>query len=251
MSSTEQPEWQQYFATHHGHVGLAADHPLRTIEFEANFLRNMPPPPARVLEIGFGQGTTLRALAARGYTDLHGWDISADCVALVKASGLPARIELADALDAVARANADEFDVILAKDLLEHLPRERLLEFLRGLHRVLRPGGVFLARIPNMANPLAVFLRYDDFTHTLGFTESSLRQVFALGGFAREQVSVQRDVLPGGALLRKGLIGTFMDEKLLGPCVRFLLRRAIASQRKGPPQVDTLRLIVAARKAPA
>ena len=25
MSSTEQPEWQQYFATHHGHVGLAAD----------------------------------------------------------------------------------------------------------------------------------------------------------------------------------------------------------------------------------
>jgi SAM-dependent methyltransferase len=203
-----------------------------------------------VLEIGFGQGATLRALAARGYTDLHGWDIASDCVERARASGIAAQIEHADAVVALEQAPAEHFDAILAKDLLEHLPREQVVAFVRGLHRVLRPGGVFLARLPNMANPLSGYLRYDDFTHTLGFTESSLRQVFVLGGFAREDVDVQPDLLPGLPLLRKGLLGTFFAEKLVGPAVRWLIARAIRSQRKGPPQVATLRLVVAAHKAP-
>jgi SAM-dependent methyltransferase len=249
MSSTERPEWKQYLASHHGHVGLPAAHPLRAIELEANFLGHLPPPSARVLEIGFGQGATLRALAARGYTDLHGWDISSDCVELARASRLAATIEHADALLALDRTAADSFDAILAKDLLEHLPREQVIAFVRGIHRALRPGGVFLARLPNMANPLAGYLRYDDFTHTLGFTENSVRQVFVLGGFDRAHVDVLPDRLPGLALLRRGLLDTFLAEKVVGPLVRWLLARAIHSQRKGPPRVSTLRLIVVARKA--
>ena len=92
---------------------------------------------------------------------------------------------------------------------------------------------------------------YDDFTHQLGFTENALRQVFRLGGFARDDIGVYADVLPGMALLRKGLISTLIAEKLFGGIVRWLIARAIRSQRKGPPQVATLRLVVVARKAKA
>lgn len=248
MTSTQQPEWQSYYESHHGHVGLGHDHPLRNIEFEANFARFLPPPPASILEIGFGQGATLRTLAERGYQDLHGWDISRDCVERARQAQIPAQVELVDGIDALGAGAPARYDVILAKDLLEHLPRERLVEFLRGVHRALRPGGVFLARLPNMANPLSVYLRYDDFTHTLGFTESSLRQVFTLAGFERADIALAADVLPGTALLRRGLLKTFFYEKLLGPLVRWCLAVAMQSQRKGPAKVGTLRIIVAARK---
>lgn len=248
MPSTDEPEWQRYLESHHAHVGLKADHPLRTIEFDANFAKHLPPPPASVLEIGFGQGATLWTLAKRGYSDLHGWDISADCVDRAQHAGIPAKIAHLDAVDALSSGEPGRFDAIIAKDLLEHLPRERLLEFLSGLYKALRPGGVFLARLPNMSNPLAVLLRYDDFTHRLGFTESSLRQVFVLGGFERDKVGIVPDVLPAVSLLRKGLIGTFFSEKMMGPFVRWCIAIAIKSQRKGPPSVATLRLIVVARK---
>jgi SAM-dependent methyltransferase len=249
MKAIDRTEWARYFESHHGHVGLAAEHPLRTIEFDANFFEHMPAPPARVLEIGFGQGGTLWELFRRGYADLHGWDISTDCVERARKACVPATIELADAVEALASSACDRFDAIIAKDLLEHLPREQVIPFIVGLRRVLRPGGVFLGRLPNMANPLSVYLRYDDFTHTLGFTENSLHQVFSLGGFERGEVDVRADVLPGSALLRRGLLSTFVAEKLIGPLVRWCFARAIRSQRKGPPQVDTLRLIVVARKS--
>lgn len=247
-ATRDAPEWSQYWSTHHAHVGPALDSPLRRIEFEANFGPWLKTPSARVLEIGFGNGESLRYLAALGFKDLHGWDISADCVARARAENLPGELRHVDAVEALQTGPTGEFDVVLAKDLLEHLPRESVVPFTSGIWRALRPGGVFLARLPNMANPLAGFLRYDDFTHTLGFTENSLRQVFALGGFPREQVQIVADRLPGWPLLRHGLVGTFLREKFLGPFVRWVMEQALRTQRKGPAKVGTLRLIVAACK---
>jgi SAM-dependent methyltransferase len=149
---------------------------------------------------------------------------------------------------ALPREAPDRYDAVIAKDLLEHLPRDAVLPLIRGLHHVLKPGGVFIARLPNMANPFSVFLRYDDFTHRLGFTEDSLRQVFSLGGFERARVAVMNDVLPGMALLCAGLFRALVREKLTGPAVRWLFRVALRSQRKGAPRVDTLRAIVVVHK---
>jgi SAM-dependent methyltransferase len=247
-SSTQAAVWKQYHQTHHGHMGPPLRSPLRRVEFDANFGPHLRPPPARVLEIGFGSGESLRYLAQAGYQDLHGWDISADCVEVARQNQVPATLHHVDALDALRAHEPDSFDVIIAKDLLEHLPRESVIPFTAGVFRVLKPGGVFLGRLPNMANPLAVFLRYDDFTHTLGFTENSLLQVFALGGFPRGNVRVQRDTLPAWPLVRHGLFGQLLREVLLGPLVRWLLQLAVQTQRKGAARVSTLRLIVAAEK---
>jgi len=247
-TSRDAPEWNQYWSTHHGHVGPSLDSPLRRIEFDANFGPFLRPPPARILEVGFGNGESLRYLSKLGYTDLHGWDISADCVARAAAQGIPGSLRHVDGVAELHTGPAEAFDVIIAKDLLEHLPRESVVPFTSGLFRALKPGGVFLARLPNMANPLAVMLRYDDFTHTLGFTENSLRQVFALGGFPRESVRLEKDRLPAWPLLKSGLFSTFFREKCLGPVVRWTLDQALLTQRKGPAAVSTLRIIVVAEK---
>jgi 2-polyprenyl-3-methyl-5-hydroxy-6-metoxy-1,4-benzoquinol methylase len=241
-------EWDRYHSSHHAHTGRTGSGGLASVEFDANFGVHLPPPPATILEIGFGEGHTLQRLSSRGYTDLHGWDISRECVERALAARVPGRLKHADAIVELKDGAPQRFDVILAKDLLEHLPRADVLPFLEGVRAALKPGGMFLARLPNMGSFFAVMLRYDDFTHRLGFTENSLRQVFMLAGFERADVAVLNDVLPGWPLLRNGLVGHFFLEKALGPLVRFLARLTLLSQRKGPPEVDTLRAIVRVRR---
>jgi SAM-dependent methyltransferase len=247
MDPMQAVEWKHYFNTHHAHAGRSSER-LREVEFEANFGRWLPAPPATVLEIGFGNGESLSRLSRRGYTDVHGWDVSADCIERARNLGLPGIFRHCDGVAALRDGPADRYDAILAKDLLEHLPREQVIPFISGLHRSLRPYGVFLARLPNMANPFSVGLRYDDFTHQLGFTENSIKQVFALGGFDRESVVVDADRLPAWPLLKAGLLGHCVREACLGPLVRWLTNQALATQRKGRPRVSTLRLIVTATK---
>jgi 2-polyprenyl-3-methyl-5-hydroxy-6-metoxy-1,4-benzoquinol methylase len=242
-------EWDKYHSSHHAHTGRTGAGGLADIEFEANFGSHLPSPPATVLEIGFGEGHTLKRLSSRGFGELHGWDIARECVERATAAGVPGTLKHVNAIDELRLVGKDKFDVILAKDLLEHLPRADVVPFLEGVHAALRPGGVFLARLPNMGSFLAVMLRYDDFTHRLGFTENSLKQVFTLAGFDRGDVAVLNDVLPGWPLLRSGLIGHFFIEKLLGPLVRAFARLLLLSQRKGPPRVDTLRAVVKVTKA--
>ncbi|MBN1944991.1 MAG: class I SAM-dependent methyltransferase [Bradymonadales bacterium] len=242
------PQWQRYGEAHHRHMGLREGHPLRSIEFAANFARRLPPPPARILDLGCGLGWTLSELSRLGYEDLCGWDISADCIEEATRRGVPAVLRHVDGLVELEKTGADQFDAVLAKDLLEHLEYGQVLPFLEGVFRVLKPGGLFLARLPNMANPFACFLRYDDFTHRVGFTENSLRQVLVLSGFDRERIRIANDRLPGWSLLRHGLIRTFLREKVTGPLTRLVLKVMLESQRKGSSRVGTLRLIVAAEK---
>ena len=55
-----------------------------------------------------------------------------------------------DLLDGVTRPWREPFDVIVAGDVLEHLPRPEVL--LGSLKRLLKPDGVLLLSLPNVAN---------------------------------------------------------------------------------------------------
>lgn len=75
----EATEWRRYYGSHYQHVGLCPEHPLRMVEFHANFGNCLPPPPARVLDLGFGYGWTLNChryliaeyLVKKGYEVEH------------------------------------------------------------------------------------------------------------------------------------------------------------------------------------
>ena len=43
--------------------------------------------------------------------------------------------------------------IVVAFDVLEHIPQEKLLHFLCEVNRVLRVGGFFIARFPQMEIP--------------------------------------------------------------------------------------------------
>lgn len=90
---------------------------------------NLPPPPARLLEVGAGDGELARALAATGY----------DVVAIDPApSGAGVRACPLHELDEPAAS----FDAAVAVVSLHHV--DPLAESLRRLAEVLKPGGPLL-----------------------------------------------------------------------------------------------------------
>ena len=60
---------------------------------------------------------------------------------------------------------------------MEHIPKGEVLPFLDQIRQGLRVGGLAIVDVPNMDWIFAPHERYMDFTHEVGFTKESLRQV--------------------------------------------------------------------------
>lgn len=85
----------------------------------------------------------------------------------------------------------DSYDVILLHHVIEHVPRDKALDLLRGLRLRLKPGGFLAIRTPN-ANTLAPgYHCHGDFTHVVAFNERSMLQVLEGAGFLSDRISVQ------------------------------------------------------------
>ena len=102
----------------------------------------------RVLDIGCGEGTLALACARRG-NDVIGLDISTVLVQLAnsKKGSLPIEFEVGDARDLQFPDQC--FDVVICKDVIEHLPESSLDDHLREVGRVLRDGGVYMVYTPS------------------------------------------------------------------------------------------------------
>ena len=90
--------------------------------------------PGRVLEIGFGDGSFLKALAGRGW-DAYGIDVSDEAVKMAWHKGLEAT--KGELLDCGLKDSL--FDLVVLRHVLEHIrnPVETLVE----IRRVLKPNG--------------------------------------------------------------------------------------------------------------
>jgi SAM-dependent methyltransferase len=106
---------------------------------------------ARVLDFGCGSGDITRALADAGFA-MTGIDLSPAMIAMSCQKPGADSIEWASAQpDAVTLPfAADAFDGALASSVLEYHPdpASQIAEIVR----VLRPGGVFVFTVPNMAH---------------------------------------------------------------------------------------------------
>jgi len=141
---------------------------------------------ANILDVGCGAGHFLYYLQQEGYTNYYGIDISSEQVEFCKAY-VTEKVELADVFEFL-KDKIQRYDSIVANDLIEHIPREYILEFLNLSYQALRLGGVIILKTGNMSAPGALSLRYIDFTHETGFTERSLAQVLRLANFKKVKV---------------------------------------------------------------
>jgi 2-polyprenyl-3-methyl-5-hydroxy-6-metoxy-1,4-benzoquinol methylase len=93
----------------------------------------------RILDVGCGSGSLLRALDTAGYNDVSGIELSeyASCLAR---QGTRAQVWTGDILTAPLAAGT--IDVINATEVIEHLRDP--LAFFQRVKELLKPGGVFL-----------------------------------------------------------------------------------------------------------
>lgn len=143
-----------------------------------------------VLDAGCGDGKHLFFLTQRGFTNVTGVDASATQVAAAREI-VPTVIQ-ESAIDYLERQSAS-FGLILAVDIIEHLEKKEVLQFLDGCFKALKPGGRLIIQTPNGETPWGSVLRYSDFTHEVCLGPTSLGQILQVCGFEH---SISRELGP-------------------------------------------------------
>lgn len=199
------------------------------------FLASLPRA-SSVLEVGCGSGGLLGWLRDEGFTTVHGVDASPGDVEFANAHLGAGTVSCDDAIRFL-EANPNEYDLVIAKALLEHLPKDQLLRMVSALSDGLRAGGMVLVDVPNMDWLVAGHERYMDLTHEVGFTRESLAALMRLE-FAECEI------------VGSSIAAETRSQRLFRPLFLWLTRRALYLLGEGAS--DTLfasrSLIARARK---
>jgi 2-polyprenyl-3-methyl-5-hydroxy-6-metoxy-1,4-benzoquinol methylase len=155
----------------------------------------------KLLELGAGDGATLRAAKTRG---IASYTVGID---IARAPTIIAAVPREPPIDRFIIGNVEEmeldlppayFDAVLCADVLEHLVDP--WRTVRRLAQYLRPGGIFLSSIPNIRNhrALALIVLHGDFryassglldrSHLRYFCRKNVRELFEQAGLAIESM---------------------------------------------------------------
>jgi len=150
---------------------------------------------SNILDLGCGYGSFVYFLKKEGYQNVSGVDTSHEQVEVSKMLGVE-NIHQEDALTFVHQHNS-EFDCISAIDLIEHIPKDCVLEFLDSIYKALKPNGILIIKAPNGGSPFSGAYRYIDFTHSCSLTKESISQLLRAAGFTNIQVHQAGPVVHG------------------------------------------------------
>lgn len=132
------------------------------------------------LDLGCGPGNVLYMLRELGYANTTGVDVCEDWLPV--AGQFCSNVTREDARDFL-RAHVQKFDLITVFDVIEHLKKDEMLDFLDLAYESLRPGGSLILQTPNAESPWGTMHRYHDLTHELAFDPHSLQHCCELCGF--------------------------------------------------------------------
>ena len=132
------------------------------------------------LDIGVGRGEMLSCMKKWGHK-YHGIDISPSTVNFCKKLDLSC--ELVDDTEFWLNNHQKQFDIITCLDVLEHIPKEHLINFLKSIRNSLNKDGIAIFQVPNLQSPFGYLHHFNDITHVCGFVEHSLNQVLLSVGF--------------------------------------------------------------------
>lgn len=174
--------WKSYSENHFWKLNDKTKVKENSVYYDAIYNTLLPENKStKILDVGSGGGHFLAYLKRRGYKNIEGVDLSPGLVEFVKKEIHP-KVTNEDALSFLEK-HKNEYDILVANDIIEHLHKDRIIEFLFLCYEALKKNGTLYLKTPNMGNFFAPRNRYVDFTHTTGFTEYSLNQVCAAVGF--------------------------------------------------------------------
>ncbi len=112
--------------------------------------RLIPYGPGAALDVGCGPGYFSRILTRNGWTTTA---IDTDPQNIMRVSEAVVAARLGDALGVLSREEATCYDLVLALEIIEHMPRAYGQRVLREIARVLKPDGRLILSTPNRYSP--------------------------------------------------------------------------------------------------
>lgn len=159
-----------------GYFKHIVEHPeLSAADVES--IRGIFPDARRIVDLGCGRGGFVK-LCRRERGDALGLDNEAAAARICREQGLPFVLANAERLPFIDGS----LDVVRAKEIIEHLPNPRTM--LAEIQRALRPGGLFLSRVPSHYSalyPIGNF--WDDYTHVRPLSRLGMRRLLEDSGF--------------------------------------------------------------------
>jgi 2-polyprenyl-3-methyl-5-hydroxy-6-metoxy-1,4-benzoquinol methylase len=178
------------------------------------------PKGARVLDFGSGVGLAALGFMSAGF-DVVVVEESRPYVEGHKPLGLRSFRSVAE-----ARERCGSFDLVVMKDVLEHLSAPR--EVLSSVTQCVRPGGHFYIRVPN-ANAYPVVPRVDTRAHVNHFTPRTLVKLLAEQGIAMTDFVSVFDISSRAGKLHNSVFWPLRRFLPLYHQISLLCRRALAS----------------------
>jgi 2-polyprenyl-3-methyl-5-hydroxy-6-metoxy-1,4-benzoquinol methylase len=144
---------------------------------------------ADILDCPCGYGNFLYFLQKCGYSQVLGVDLDIGRVSIAKRLGLNA--QTADASTFLKNKN-NLYDLITSLDFLEHLTKEKLIEYLDLCFSALKTNGCIILRAPSCDGLFGARDRYNDLTHETGFTSLVAEGLLRMVGFREVAILDER-----------------------------------------------------------
>ena len=146
---------------------------------------------AKILDIGCGDGKFLYFLEQKGYKAIEGLELSRQAASEARKK-LKCPIHVVDSSISFLEKYINIYQIITLNDVLEHVPKNETLKFLKAVFNAVIPGGRVIINVPQLSGFTGMFNRYNDFTHETIFTEMSLKQVLFSTGFCKVRFISQK-----------------------------------------------------------
>lgn len=177
MSIDRNPLYERYVSTHAGekNLNISRNEKILFQQFEKNFLELLKnfPTKSKILDLGCGNGILLRWLAARGYENCVGFDLSSEQIEQGKSFGTK-NIFKGDILE---ERLYFESDIIFLRDVIEHLEIEENIKLFSLISKYLSKDGIVIIQTVNGDSAIANTTLYGDATHKAAFTKRSIEQL--------------------------------------------------------------------------
>lgn len=220
---------------------------------EENYMSNYVIPPsllsvlpkdknAAILDIGCGFGYILNILKLSGYNNLGGIDISEEAVSVCKKNGL--NVEQVTSLDDFFRNNNKKYDFILMTHVIEHIPKDKIIETLKQIKSALTENGTLYLSTPNAQSNTGSYWMFEDFTHTTIFTSGSIIYVLKSAGFDEINFVDPHDLMRHtflAQILKKFLLSLYKLNK------KFWNKVTASSYHKPSPEIYAFEIKVIAK----